>query len=413
MRRVAFRNGMRMPTGFGTLPVLIKKHHMMPATKDTEILNEPTTAPDAVTVQAPGRINLIGEHTDYNDGFVLPAAIDRKITVRAHRNGTPSAVKLTDSSQQHSFSFDLRDFSPLEKGWQNYVMGVVSELQKLGGAIGGFDAEFEGDVPIGSGMSSSAALECSFATALNELFGLGFGKRQLIETSQRAEHNFVGIKCGIMDQFASVMGKKDHVILLDCRSLEFQYFPLELGTYHLLLLNTNVSHSLASSEYNTRRAECEEGVSVLQKEYPGIENLRDVSLEQVVANKVKMPEHIFRRCHHVVSENQRVLDATKALLASDFKALGKLMYQSHFSLQNDYEVSCPELDFLVRQTLDKDYIPGSRMMGGGFGGCTINMIEKGRIAEFVEQVSKIYRDRFGIDLTPIEVAIGDGATVIQ
>ncbi len=376
-------------------------------------LKKQTTAPDAVTAQAPGRINLIGEHTDYNDGFVLPAAIDRKMTVRARGNGTPSAVHLTDIRQQQSFSFDLRDFSPLEKGWQNYVMGVVSELQKLGGAIGGFDAAFEGNVPVGSGMSSSAALECSFATALNELFALGFDKRQLIEASQMAEHHFVGIKCGIMDQFASVMGRKDHVILLDCRGLEFRYFPLELGAYQLLLLNTNVSHTLASSEYNTRRAECGEGVHILQQEYPNIRNLRDVTLEQVVANKEKMPGHIFRRCRHVVAENRRVLDATKALPAGDFKTLGELMYQSHFSLQNDYEVSCPELDFLVQQTLGKEYIPGSRMMGGGFGGCTINIIEKGRVAEFVEQVSKIYRNRFGIDLTPIEVAIGDGASVIQ
>lgn len=376
-------------------------------------LKKQTTAPDAVTAQAPGRINLIGEHTDYNDGFVLPAAIDRKMTVRARRNGTSSTVHLTDRKQQQSFSFDLRDFSPLEKGWQNYVMGVVGELQKLGGAIGGFDAAFEGDVPVGSGMSSSAALECSFATALNELFGLGFSKRQLIGASQMAEHHFVGIKCGIMDQFASVMGKKDHVILLDCRGLEFQYFPLELGAYQLLLLNTNVSHALASSEYNTRRAECGEGVHVLQQEYPNIRNLRDVTLEQLVANKGKMPGHIFRRCHHVVSENRRVLDATKALLAGDFKTLGELMYQSHFSLQNDYEVSCPELDFLVQQTLGKEYIPGSRMMGGGFGGCTINIIEKSRVAEFGEQVSTIYRDRFSIDLTPIEVAISDGASVIQ
>lgn len=376
---------------------------------DMDHLNTQTTAPAAVTAWAPGRINLIGEHTDYNDGFVLPAAIDRIMTVRARRNGTPSAVNLTDSKQQLSFSFDLRHFSPQGKGWHNYVMGVVSELQKLGGILDGFDAEFEGNVPIGSGMSSSAALECGFATALNELFRLGFNKRQLIEASQMAEHQFVGIQCGIMDQFASVMGKKDHVILLDCRSLEFQYFPLELGTFQLLLLNTNISHALASSEYNTRRAECEKGVSILQKQYPGIKNLRDVTLEQITAIKGKMPELIFRRCRHVVSENQRVLDATKALQAGDFNAVGELIYHSHFSLQNDYEVSCPELDFLVQQTLEKDYIPGSRMMGGGFGGCTITMIEKSRVAEFVDQISKSYRDRFGIDLDPIEVAIGDGA----
>ncbi len=386
---------------------------MVSATAQSDMTKQPTTATDAVTVYAPGRINIIGEHTDYNDGFVLPAAIDRMMTVQARRNGASSTVRLTARATQQTFSFDLGHFSPVEKGWQNYVMGVVSELQKLGGAISGFDAEFGGDVPIGSGMSSSAALECSFAVALNELFGLGFSKWQLIEASQRAEHNFVGIKCGIMDQFASVMGKKDHVMLLDCRSLDFQYFPLELGTYQLLLLNTNVSHTLASSEYNTRRSECEQGVLILQKEYPGIVNLRDANLEQVVANKSKMPEHIFRRCLHVVTENQRVLDATKSLLAGDFKMLGELIYQSHFSLQNDYEVSCPELDFLVQQTLEKDYILGSRMMGGGFGGCTISIVEKLRAAEFIEQAAAAYRNRFGIDLTPIEVAIGDGATVIQ
>ncbi|MBE2206016.1 MAG: galactokinase [Saprospiraceae bacterium] len=374
---------------------------------------EAATATDAATAQAPGRINIIGEHTDYNDGFVLPAAIGHKMTVQARRNGTPSTVHLTARATQQSFSFDLRDFSPVEKGWPNYVMGVVSELQKLGGVISGFDAEFESDVPIGSGMSSSAALECSFALALNELFGLGFDQWQLIKASQRAEHNFVGNKCGIMDQFAGVMGKKDHVMLLDCRSLDFQYFPLELGAYQLLLLNTNVSHSLASSEYNTRRAECEQGVHILQQEYPGIANLRDVNLKQIAAMEEQLPEHVFRRCRHVVSENQRVLDATKALLAGDFNAVGELMYQSHFSLQNDYEVSCPELDFLVQQTLDKDYVLGSRMMGGGFGGCTISIVEKERVAEFVEEVSSVYSRHFGIDLTPVEVVIGDGAKVIR
>ncbi|HRF37796.1 MAG TPA: galactokinase [Saprospiraceae bacterium] len=374
---------------------------------------EAATATDAATAQAPGRINIIGEHTDYNDGFVLPAAIGHKMTVQARRNGTPSTVHLTARATQQSFSFDLRDFSPVEKGWPNYVMGVVSELQKLGGVISGFDAEFESDVPIGSGMSSSAALECSFALALNELFGLGFDQWQLIKASQRAEHNFVGNKCGIMDQFAGVMGKKDHVMLLDCRSLDFQYFPLELGAYQLLLLNTNVSHSLASSEYNTRRAECEQGVHILQQEYPGIANLRDVNLKQIAAMEEQLPEHVFRRCRHVVSENQRVLDATKALLAGDFNAVGELMYQSHFSLQNDYEVSCPELDFLVQQTLDKDYVLGSRMMGGGFGGCTISIVEKERVAELVEEVSSVYSRHFGIDLTPVEVVIGDGAKVIR
>ena len=368
--------------------------------------------PNSIIVQAPGRINVIGEHTDYNDGLVLPAAIDKKLTVQMRQNGTAKMANVTDNKQQQTFSFDLQNFDPQRSGWHNYVMGVVHELQKLGAEIKGFDAEFEGNVPIGGGMSSSAALECSFAVGLNELFGLGFDQWQLIKASQMAEHNFVGIRCGIMDQFASIMGKKDRVMLLDCRSLEHQYFPFELGDYQLMLMNTNVSHSLASSEYNTRRTECEDGVAILKKEHFGITNLRDVDLEQLAVCKDKMPEHIFRRCHHVVSENQRVIDATHALLGSNFKALGELVYQSHFSLQNDYEVSCPELDFLVNQTLEKEYVLGSRMMGGGFGGCTINILEKGRVEEFVELVLKEYHHRFGIDLTPIEVFIEDGAKII-
>ncbi len=342
----------------------------------------PSKISETIIAEASGRINIIGEHTDYNDGFVLPASIDKRMTVKIKRNGTASQASIMAANLGESFAFDLQNYSPTQNGWYNYVMGVVNELQKLGGSITGFNAEFNGTVPIGSGMSSSASLECAFALALNELFDLGFDKWQLIKASQMAEHNFVGIKCGIMDQFASVMGKKDQVMLLDCGSLEFQYFPLELDKYQLLLLNTNVSHSLASSEYNTRRAECEEGVELLKKKHPFITNLRDISLEQITGNIDKMPGHIFRRCHHVVSENQRVLDATQALLNKNYKDLGKLMYQSHLSLQNDYKVSCTELDFLVKQTLDKDYIIGARMMGGGFGGCTINIVEKNKVNEF-------------------------------
>lgn len=364
-------------------------------------------------VQAPGRINLIGEHTDYNDGFVLPAAVDKKMTVQLERNGHPFLCRITAGDLKEEFEFSLQGFSPLDSGWQNYVMGVVHELQQLGAGLQGFDCRFEGDVPIGSGMSSSAALECSLACGLNELFGLGFSEWQLIKAAQMAEHHFVGTKCGIMDQFASIMGKKGQAMLLDCRSLEYEYFPLELGGYQLLLLNTNVSHSLATSEYNTRREECGQGVAILKKEYPGITSLRDISLEQLLAGKGKMPEHIYRRCRHVVSENQRVLEAARALSEGKHKALGQLIYQSHFSLQHDYEVSCPELDFLVQQALDKDYILGSRMMGGGFGGCTISILEKRQAAQFVEEVSWKYRERFGIAPTPIAVSIEDGAKVIE
>lgn len=366
---------------------------------------------ESIEVQSPGRINIIGEHTDYNDGFVLPAAVDKKTVFRLRRNGTFGQCSITALNLGESITFDLGHFSRQNSGWPNYVLGVVHELQNLGARLEGFDGNFEGDVPIGSGMSSSAALECSLAFALNELFALGFDRWQLIRASQMAEHHFVGIKCGIMDQFASMMGRKNEVMLLDCRSLEFHYFPLELGRYQLLLLNTNVSHALASSEYNTRRAECEEGVDFLKRVYPEIRNLRDVSLDQLNREQYRMPERIYRRCRHVVSENARVLEATEVLKAGDFDRLGTLIYQSHDSLQHDYEVSCPELDFLVEQTKDKLYISGSRMMGGGFGGCTINLIESARTENFIDEISGRYEAAFGRSLSPYTVSIEDGAKV--
>ncbi len=365
-----------------------------------------------LTAQAPGRMNLIGEHTDYNDGYVLPAAIDKYLTVKLKANATDTKVQVTATDLDESFKFDLQDFSPATDGWPNYVMGVVHELQQKGAQIKGFDATFESRVPIGAGMSSSAALECGFAVALNELFELNLDRWELINAAQMAEHNFVGIRCGIMDQFASMMGQKDKVMLLDCRSLDFEYFPLELENYQLLLLNTNVSHTLASSAYNTRRAACEEGVDRLNHLYSGIQSLRDISMEQLMAAKAQLPPTVFKRCHHVITENQRVLQATQALADGNHRLLGQLMYQSHASLEQDYEVSCPELDFLVQQTLELDFVLGSRMMGGGFGGCTLNIVEQQQAAAFVDNISKEYKQQFGLELTPITVATGNGASVL-
>ena len=362
----------------------------------------------SIVVQSPGRINLIGEHTDYNEGYILPAAIDKKTTMRLRRNGSSSTVQVMANDVKESFSFDLLHISPIQGGWQNYILGVVHELQQLGAQLEGFEATFESNVPIGAGLSSSAALECSLAFALNELFNLGFDKWQLIKASQMAEHHFVGVKCGIMDQFASLMGKKDHAMLLDCRSLEFQYQPLQLETHQLLLLNTNVSHTHATSAYNDRRAACEEGVAILRKTGLELTSLRDLSLDELTKHETSLPTPIYRRCYHVVSENDRVLAAVQALQQNDLTTLGSLLYESHFSLRNDYEVSCPELDFLVNQTLNKDYIPGSRMMGGGFGGCTLQIIEKEWSDAFVEQVSEKYFKAFGIDLNPYSVSIVDG-----
>ena len=367
----------------------------------------------AIKTKSPGRINIIGEHTDYNDGFVLPAAIDKATIVHLKKNESPSECSIIALNIGEVCYFDLNNFQPVKNSWENYLKGVVHELQKLGAKFTGFDCEFGGNVPIGSGMSSSASLECSFAFALNELFELGFDKWQLIKASQLAEHNFVGIKCGIMDQFASMMGKQNQVMLLDCRTLEFEYFPLELGAYQLLLLDTNVAHSLADSAYNNRRTECKKGVAIIQQKYPKTKKLRDVSLTQLSEFSAIMPAETFKRCRHVISENQRVLEATEALKQKNYTQLGKLIYQSHNSLKEDYEVSCPELDFLVNLTLEKDYVLGSRMMGGGFGGSTISILKKNMVNIFKVHATKAYKEKFGRELTPYTISIEDGAKVIN
>jgi galactokinase len=366
-----------------------------------------------VISRSPGRINIIGEHTDYNNGYVLPAAIDKHTTADLQRNGSDTLCRITAINLNESYEFHLDDFSPVDNGWQNYLLGVVYELQNLSTGIVGFDCHFEGNVPIGSGMSSSAALECSLALGLNALFDLGLEEIQIIKAAQMAEHNFVGIKCGIMDQFASVMGKKEHVLLLDCGTLEFKYFPLALGNYELLLLNTNVSHALASSEYNKRRAECEQGVRIIKSVFPEVSSLRDATCEMLHRCKDNLDGKVYNRCYHVVTENQRVMDATSALLSNDLRQLGKFMYASHFSLQNYYEVSCPELDFLVQKSLEKSYVLGSRMMGGGFGGCTISLVEKRYSDEFADTLSEAYMDQFGRALSPYSVSIEDGGSILE
>lgn len=367
----------------------------------------------SITVQSPGRINIIGEHTDYNEGFVLPAAVDKVSTFSLTTNDS-NEVYVKSLNMNNHLRFRLDQFSPLEGGWQNYVMGTVHELQKLGCTIKGFDGEFRGDVPIGGGMSSSAALECSLAYGLNELFDLKLSKWQIIKAAQMAEHNFVGIKCGIMDQFASVMGKKGKVMMLDCRSLEFEYIPLELGHYEILLINTNVSHALASSEYNVRREEAHEGVAIIQKNYPDLKlsSLRNVTAQMLERCKEQLTGRIYDRCHHVVFENQRVLDAREALQDGNLEQLGDLIYASHDSLQHKYEVSCDELDFLVDYTMNKDYVLGSRMMGGGFGGCTISLVRSDQKELFLSQVLPAYEKNFGKHASPVSVAIGDGSRVV-
>lgn len=365
----------------------------------------------ALTIYAPGRINIIGEHTDYNDGFVLPAAIDKGVKMEFEKVEGTTVCHINSLNFNTSFDFDLLSFSPSTELWQNYFMGIVNELLKRKLKLSGFRCKFFGNVPIGSGMSSSAAMECSFIFGLNEIFNLGLNRMEMVEICNLSNNYFIGIKSGIMDQFASLMGKQGQVIKLDCRSLEYEYFPLELEQYQLLLLNTNVSHSLASSEYNTRQEECQEGLSILKKRFSGVESFRDVTQDMLLQAEENLPPVIFKRCRHVLLENNRVFAATKSMLKKDFKALGELLYASHFSLQNDYKVSCPELDFLVEQTIERADVLGSRMMGGGFGGCTINLVKKSATGKLVEDLSEIYLKKFNKNLTPYEVEIGDGASV--
>lgn len=362
-------------------------------------------------VNSPGRINIIGEHTDYNNGFVLPTAIDKKIQFKFRKNGSSTTCNVYSKNFDTSFSFELNRIAKSDQQWENYILGVIYEIQQLSNKLAGFDCVLDSDIPVGSGISSSAALECGLAFGLNEMFNLDLSKQTIVELSQRAEHNYVGTKCGIMDQFASVMSKKGHVILLDCQSLNFEFVPIKIEPYKLLLLNTNVSHNLASGEYNTRREQCEKGVEIIKQKYTAINSLRDVSLAMLNELKSELSEVIYNRCSYVIEEQQRVLNSVEALKNNNLNELGKYMYETHDGLQNMYEVSCPELDFLVDFSKKYTEVIGARMMGGGFGGCTINLIHANAIESFEAEVSEAYYNKFGIKLTAFEALPGEGTTI--
>lgn len=368
---------------------------------------------NVVIIESPGRINIIGEHTDYNNGFVLPTAIDKKIRFKFKKNDSLNNCNVYSKNFEAGFAINLAHIGPSENQWENYILGVLHEIQKLTDKVRGFDCVLKSDIPIGSGISSSAALECGIAFGLNELFELGLSKKTIVELSQRAEHNFVGTKCGIMDQFASVMSKKGHVILLDCQSLEYEYVPIKIEPYKILLLNTNVTHSLASSEYNNRRKECETGVAIVKQKYTEVNSLRDVSEGMLKEFKTVMPPKVFDRCTYVIEEKIRVLKAVEALKNNQLNVLGDLMYETHNGLRDLYEVSCPELDFLVNFSKNYKEIIGARMMGGGFGGCTINIINSENIEEFESEVSKTYFDKFNKKLTTFEAMPSEGTIRIN
>ena len=345
--------------------------------------------------RAPGRVNLIGEHTDYNDGFVMPVAIDRSTWVGVSPR-SDSIVRVYSSDFNETGEFDLSVFPPPpRKHWSDYVRGVAAVLQQSGYPLKGADLLIKGEIPIGSGLSSSAAIEVATALALLANSGNEVDRVHLAKLCQRAENEFVGMRCGIMDQFISCCGKKDCSLMLDCRSLSYQLLPMQAET-RLVICNTMVKHELASGEYNKRRAECEEAVHRLQKVLPGVLALRDVSLKALEAQREILPEVVYRRALHVVTENQRVLEAAKALERNDPVTFGKLMVESHQSLKSNYEVSCLELDIMVGLAKTLSGVYGSRMTGGGFGGCTVTLLESSKVDEFRENMATRYKQATGL-----------------
>lgn len=353
-----------------------------------------------------GRINLIGEHTDYNGGFVFPGAVDCGITAMIRPNGTDRVRAYAVDLDSYA-EFGLREEDKPSESWARYIFGVCREIQKRGGRIGGFDTAFSGDVPLGAGMSSSAALESTFAFALNDLYALGIDKFELARIGQSTEHNYCGVNCGIMDQFASVFGKKGNLMRLDCRSLEHEYFPFDPDGYKLVLVDSVVKHELKDSPYNRRRESCERVAKAL-----GVETLRDADMKMLDAVKSEITAEDYFRAKYVIEEKDRVLAVCDALLKGDYKTVGEKMYETHRGLSKDYEVSCEELDFL-NDIARENGVTGSRIMGGGFGGCTINLVPDEIHDRFIADAKKRFAEKYGHEPKVYDVIISDGARRIS
>lgn len=360
---------------------------------------------------SPGRINLIGEHIDYNDGFVMPAAIDKGIYYAVAPNNSDE-INFYAADFEEKFSVNIRNIKKNE-GWKNYVLGVVHEFLLLNKPVKGFDCALAGDIPIGSGMSSSAATEGGLAFALNDIFNFGMSRVELALLCQRAEHNYPGVKCGIMDMYASLNGKKGHVLLLDCKNISHEYFPLKLNGYKIVLLNSKVHHSLASGEYNVRRQRCEEGLAILKNSLQ-INSFRDIeSAADIEPCKRIMTAKVYNCCKYVVEEILRTKKAAALLQQNDLAGFGALMFETHEGLSQLYKVSCAELDFLVEQVAAGKNVIGARMMGGGFGGCTINIVKEDVVNNFIEHVSAAYKKQFNIIMEAYVVEAADGTDRIN
>jgi galactokinase len=366
---------------------------------------------EPLLIKSPGRLNLIGEHTDYNMGFVLPASIDKAVYFAvAPSNDNNCNLVAVDVNDSHEFK--INNISKSAKTWPNYLMGVVDQLNKSGYNIKGFNCVFGGNIPIGAGLSSSAALEAGLIFALNHIFNLGIDKLSLVKMAQKSENEFVGVNCGIMDQYINIFGENGNALKIDCRSLEKELVPFDYKNISAVLFNTNVSHSLASTEYNKRRKECAAGVGIIQWEFPFVKSLRDVSPGLLNEYKHILDPVIFRRCQYVLNENERLLNACKALLSQNIKTFGNYLYETHEGLRSGYEVSCNELDYLVELAKDEPAVYGARMMGGGFGGCTLNLIESGEVSNVSRNITQRYNKKFNLPPTTIVTKISGGTKII-
>lgn len=358
-----------------------------------------------------GRINLIGEHTDYNGGYVFPGAVDKGIMAEIKINGTDKVCVFALDLDEY-VEFGLNEEDAPEQSWARYVFGVCRETIKRGGKIAGFNAVFAGDVPLGAGMSSSAALESTFAFALNYLFDCHIDKFELARIGQSTEHNYCGVKCGIMDQFASVFGKAGNLMRLDCKTMEYKYYPFHPEGYRLVLLDSVVKHELASSAYNKRRESCERAAAAIRKNHPEVEFLRDARMEWLEEVKAEISEEDYMRAEYVIDEVQRVLDVCDALEKDDYETVGKKMYETHHGMSKLYEVSCEELDYL-NDIAKECGVTGSRVMGGGFGGCTINLVKDGLYDSFIAKAKSAFSAKFGHEPKVYDVVISDGARKLQ